>query len=77
MAKVKKIEKVCEAHKTTIRQAALQFAMAHPSVVSIVLGAVTPEEVKANVHDASVAIPGGLWSDLKAAGLLEPAAPTG
>jgi D-threo-aldose 1-dehydrogenase len=77
MAKVKKIEEVCRAHDTTIRQAALQFSMAHPAVVSIVLGAVTPEEVKANVHDASVAIPGGLWSDLKAAGLLEPAAPTG
>jgi D-threo-aldose 1-dehydrogenase len=76
LAKVKKIEKVCEAHKTTIRQAALQFAMAHPSVVSIVLGAVAPEEVKQNVHDSSVVIPSALWSDLKSDGLLDTAAPT-
>lgn len=76
MNKVRKIEEVCKAHNTTIRQAAVQFSMAHPAVVSIVLGAVTPEEVKANVHDASVAIPPSLWSDLKSANLLNPAAPT-
>jgi D-threo-aldose 1-dehydrogenase len=76
VAKVKKIEDVCKAHGVTIRQAALQFSIAHPAVVSIVLGAVKPDEVKANVHDATVAIPNRLWSDLKSAGLLNPAAPT-
>ena len=76
VAKVKKIEEVCRAHKTTVRQAALQFSMAHPAVVSIVLGAVTPEEVKTNVHDASAKIPPRLWSDLKSANLLAPSAPT-
>jgi D-threo-aldose 1-dehydrogenase len=74
--KVKKIEEVCRAHNTTIRQVAIQFAMAHPAVVSVVLGAVAPDEVKANVHDASVSIPKSLWSDLKSAGLLDTAAPT-
>ena len=76
VTKVKGIEEVCRRHHVTIRQAALQFAMAHPAVVSIVLGAVTPEEVKANVHDASVEIPASLWSDLKSANLLNEAAPT-
>ena len=76
VAKVKKIEAVCAAHGTTIRQAALQFSMAHPAVVSIVLGAVKPEEVKANVHDAAAKIPAGFWSDLKGRGLLPEAAPT-
>jgi D-threo-aldose 1-dehydrogenase len=50
--------------------------MGHPAVVSVVLGAVKPEEVKANVHDATVAIPASLWSDLKSAKLLDSAAPT-
>ena len=76
VAKVKKIEDVCKAHGVTIRQAALQFSMAHPAVVSIVLGAVKPDEVKANVDDATVAIPNRLWSDLKSGDLLNPAAPT-
>ena len=35
-----------------------------------------PEEVKSNVHDATVEIPAGLWSDLKSAKLLDAAAPT-
>jgi len=74
--KVKAIEEICKKHKVTLRQAAIQFAASHPAVVSVVLGAVKPEEVKANVHDASVAIPADLWSDLKAAKLLDPAAPT-
>ena len=76
VAKVKKIEDVCKAHGVTLRRAALQFSMAHPAVVSIVLGAVKPDEVKANVVDATATIPKGLWSDLKSAGLLNPAAPT-
>jgi D-threo-aldose 1-dehydrogenase len=74
--KVKGIEEVCRRHNVTIRQAAIQFAMAHPAVVSVVLGAVKPEEVKANVHDASVKIPASLWSELKSAKLLNEAAPT-
>jgi D-threo-aldose 1-dehydrogenase len=76
MKKVKGIEEICRRHQVTIRQAAIQFAMAHPAVLSVVLGAVAPDEVKANVHDASVKIPPGLWSDLKSANLLDAAVPT-
>src|SRR5260370_39793347 len=74
--KVKAIEEICKKHKITLRQAAIQFALGHPAVVSVVLGAVKPDEVKSNVHDASVEIPASLWSDLKAAKLLDAAAPT-
>ena len=74
--KVKAIEEICKKHKVTLRQAAIQFALGHPAVVSVVLGAVKPEEVKSNVHDATVEIPAGLWSDLKSAKLLDSAAPT-
>ncbi len=76
VSKVKLLEEVCRARGVTIRQAALQFSMGHPAVASIVLGAVKPEEVKANVRDAEAPIPGALWSDLKMAGLLDPSAPT-
>ncbi|HEY1944949.1 MAG TPA: aldo/keto reductase [Roseiarcus sp.] len=76
VAKVKRIEEICLAHAVTIRQAALQFAMAHPAVAVIVLGSVKPEEVTANVQDAQAPIPSALWSDLKTAGLLDSSAPT-
>jgi D-threo-aldose 1-dehydrogenase len=74
--KVKAIEEICKKHKITLRQAAIQFALGHPAVVSVVLGAVKPEEVKSNVHDATVEIPASLWSDFKSAKLLDAAAPT-
>ena len=76
LAKVRRIEGVCLAHGATIRQAAIQFAGAHPAVFAVMLGAVKPEEVAANVRDAEAPIAGALWSDLKASGLLAPAAPT-
>src|ERR1700759_2407427 len=47
--KVKAIEDICAKHKVTLRQAAIQFALGHPAVVTVVLGAVRPEEVKSNV----------------------------
>ena len=47
------IEAICATHGTSHQARALQFALAHPAVVSVVLGAVKPAEVEANVHDAS------------------------
>ena len=35
--KVKAIEEICKKHKVTLRQAAIQFALGHPAVVSVVL----------------------------------------
>jgi D-threo-aldose 1-dehydrogenase len=60
----------------TLRQAALAFARLHPAVATLVLGAVAPDEVAANAADAAVMVPAALWRDLKAAGLLDVAAPT-
>ncbi len=76
MERVRRIEAVCAAHSTTLRAAALQFAMAHPAVLSVVLGAVKPSEVVDNVAAATARVPAALWTELKAAGLLKLAAPT-
>jgi len=76
MERVRSIEAICAAHGTPIRRAALQFAMAHPAVVSVVLGAASPVEIAANAADADQAVPAGLWSELKLAGQLDPSAPT-
>ncbi len=76
MDRVRQIEAICARHDTPIRRAALQFALAHPAVVSVVLGAVNPSEAEANAADAEHQVPAGLWSDLKAAGIIDASAPT-
>jgi D-threo-aldose 1-dehydrogenase len=73
---VSKIEAVCAHHQTPLRRVALHFALAHPAVVSVVLGGVTPSEVSQNVADAEHAVPRELWAELKKAELINPAAPT-
>jgi D-threo-aldose 1-dehydrogenase len=73
MERVSRIEAICAVHGTSIRRAALHFAMAHPAVVCVVLGAARPAEIEANAGDAEHAVPPGLWSDLKSAGLIDPA----
>ena len=77
LERVRGIEAVCAAHGTSIRRAALHFAMAHPAVVTVVLGAANPGEVAANVADAEQAVPAALWRDLKSARVLDASAPVG
>lgn len=73
--KAARIEKVCGSHGVALATAAMHFALGHDAVASVVLGAVKPEEVARNVAAMSEGVPEGLWSDLKAEGLLDAAAP--
>ena len=76
LAQVARIEAVCRAHGVKLIEAALQFVLGHPAVKSVIPGANTPEQVTANRRLLDVKIPAGLWSDLKAEGLVRSDAPT-
>ena len=76
MDKVRKIEKVTEAHGIALPTAAMHFCLGHPAVATLVLGAVKPDEVRRNVAALSQKVPAALWADLKSEGLLDKAAPT-
>lgn len=75
MQKVAAIERVCRAHQVALPTAALHFALGHPAVASLVLGAQTPQEVERNVAALSTSVPSALWRDLKAEHLLDDDAP--
>ena len=75
MTKVANIERVCKAHGVALSTAALHFALGHPAVATVVLGAQKPEEVERNVAALSGQVPSALWSDLKTQHLLDPDAP--
>lgn len=75
MAKVKRIEAVCERHNVPLAAAALQFPIGHPSVASVIPGALLPEHVTRNIAAFRHAIPAALWAELKYEGLLREDAP--
>ncbi|MBR0800613.1 aldo/keto reductase [Bradyrhizobium jicamae] len=75
MQKVARIERVCRAHGVALATAALHFALGHPVVASLVLGAQAPQEVERNVAALSSPVPSALWRDLKAERLLDADAP--
>ena len=75
VARVEKLEAVCKAHNVPLAAAALQFPLAHPVVASVIPGPRSAEEFDANLPLFTMKIPAGLWSDLRAQGLLHPQAP--
>ena len=75
LQRVARIETVCKAHKVRLVDAAFQFPLRHPAVVSIIPGAQSVAEVQANVRAANAEIPADLWADLQAQGLLRADAP--
>lgn len=75
MERVKKIDAVCKSHNVPLPAAALQFPLAHPVVSAVIPGPRSAEEFRQNLPLVTMKIPSGLWSDLKAQGLLHPSAP--
>ena len=55
---------------------ALRFPLLHPSVVSVIPGGQSVEQVRQNKAIMSAEIPDALWSDLKSQGLMREDAPT-
>lgn len=55
---------LCREYGVTLPDAAVQFALRHPAVRSVVLGARTVEHVTSGVERARVEIPAELWERL-------------
>ncbi|HEX8629864.1 MAG TPA: aldo/keto reductase [Catenuloplanes sp.] len=70
------MQEVCQRYDVPLRAAAVQFPFGHPAVAAVVCGAQSPAEVDDNVDVFAHPVPGQLWRDLKAAGLLPAATPT-
>ncbi len=73
--RVARIEALCRAHGVRMVDAALQFPLCHPAVVSVIPGGQGTAEMAANLAAARAEIPPALWADLKANGLMRPDAP--
>ncbi|WP_410659714.1 aldo/keto reductase [Amycolatopsis sp. lyj-112] len=68
--RAQRIAEVCGRHGVELPQAALALPAAHPAVVSVVVGAHDPGQVRLNATRFRRPVPPGLWADLIREGLL-------
>ena len=73
--RAQEIAAVCEQHGTTLPAAAIAFPLAHAAVVTVCVGARSPQQVERNVALYRETVGSELWADLKAHGLLREDAP--
>lgn len=71
VVRAQRIAAVCERHGATLPQAAVQFVLRHPSVASAVLGVKTAGQAVRNAELFAAPVPGELWEELRAEGLLD------
>jgi D-threo-aldose 1-dehydrogenase len=76
LERVARMAAICARHDVPLGAVALQFPLAHPAVASVIPGAVSPDQVVANAENLQVRIPGSVWLELKAEGLVGEDAPT-
>ena len=76
LARVGQIQETCSRHDVRMLDAAFQFPLGHPTVLSIIPGGQGVAEMESNVAAAKAKIPPALWADLKQHDLMHPDAPT-
>jgi D-threo-aldose 1-dehydrogenase len=75
VAKVRRIEAVCDRFAVPLPAAALQFPLAHPQVSSVIPGVGSASEIRETLAWYRMQIPTEFWRELVAQGLLREGAP--
>ena len=73
--KVRQLEDVCERHEVRLPAAALQFALAHPQVASVIPGLCGRAQVEKTLELYRARIPEAFWNELKSQRLIRDDAP--
>ena len=76
VTRVRAIQAVCDRYQVPLGAAALQFPLGHPSVASVIPGALEGAHVRANVEAFRHPIPATFWEELRAEALIAADAPT-
>ncbi|MEM7536849.1 MAG: aldo/keto reductase [Chloroflexota bacterium] len=66
IAKVQRIDSICQTHNVPMLDAALQFPHRHPAVATTIFGAASPEEIATNVRALATSIDDDFWSAVTA-----------
>ncbi|WP_030888022.1 aldo/keto reductase [Streptomyces sp. NRRL F-5053] len=73
--RVRKLTELTDKHGISIKAAALQFSLAHPASAAVIPGATRPSRIAEDTAALAENVPAAFWSDLRAGGLVSPAAP--
>ncbi|MFE6225868.1 MULTISPECIES: aldo/keto reductase [unclassified Streptomyces] len=73
--RVGKLKALADKHGISIKAAALQFSLAHPAAAAVIPGATRPSRIAEDTAALNETVPAAFWTDLRAAGLVSPAAP--
>ena len=73
--KVQKLEDLCDRFDIPLPAAALQFPLAHPSVVSVIPGISNPARIEQTLELVNRQIPVEFWSALRSHGLVHDQVP--
>jgi len=73
--KVSQIENICDEFSVPLTSAALQFPLAHPTVVNVIPGLSAASRVKSTVEQIQHEIPVEFWQKLQSVGLIRADAP--
>jgi D-threo-aldose 1-dehydrogenase len=74
--RAQRLDAVCRRHGVPLKAAALQFALAHPAVTTLLLGARDPGELDENLELLRTPLPAELWDELRRERLVPEEAPT-
>ncbi|MFZ0187127.1 MAG: aldo/keto reductase, partial [Streptosporangiaceae bacterium] len=64
LARARRIAEVCARYDVPVAAAALRYVLRHPAVTAAVVGARTPDEIRADTGYLAHTIPEALWADL-------------
>ncbi|MFD2473463.1 aldo/keto reductase [Amycolatopsis silviterrae] len=75
LERVDRLKALVARHGVSIKAAALQFSLAHPVAAAAIPGATRPSRIAEDTAALAEPVPAAFWHDLRAAGLVHPAAP--
>jgi D-threo-aldose 1-dehydrogenase len=64
LARARRIAEACARYDVPVAAAALRYVLRHPAVTAAVVGARTPEEIRADAGYLGFPIPDALWAEL-------------
>ncbi|MGC0208293.1 aldo/keto reductase [Streptomyces levis] len=73
--RVGRLKALAGEHGVSIKAAALQFSLAHPVAAAVIPGATRPSRIAEDLAALDEDVPAAFWRDLRASGLVSPAAP--